>query len=526
MMYTYAGFLSYAHVDEAIASRLHRALETYKLPKGHTGTLSPIFRDTTELTAHHSLSEKIQGAVTGSRVLIVLCSPAAKVSHWVNEEIRLFRKIHGEASILCVLAEGTPETAFPPALLEGGREPLAANLGNTKESFRLGVTQIAAAMLGVGLDTLIQRDTRRKRRRLQAVTAGALVFSGLMGATTLSAVTAQKAAETNRMQAEGLVEYMITDLKEKLEPVGRLDILNGVGVRAVEYYDAQDVSKLPDDSLSRQARARHIIGEVALDSGEYDRARDVIDRAAQLTKGVYYRNPDDLDAIYAHAQSEYWAGAVYFLEGKYVTVQPFWENYSDLADKLYQTDKSELSWVMEKAWAANNIALLHNRMGKSEFAKLSYSEAEKLFEEALILSPNNYGVYSEIANVWNGMAQMATKDGDHNSALVYRWRQITVLQKHLDQNENDYDIRFKAAQARLNLLRYNHRQLEQEELDENIQICFKEYDRLLNYEPNNETWRTSYKKLLNFTKSNRNGARFRNLDVKSIEARLRNMNNP
>jgi len=178
MAYIYAGFLSYAHADEAVATRLHRALETYKVPKGQTGTLSPIFRDANELTAHHSLSEKIQGAVSGSKFLIVLCSTAAKASHWVNEEIRLFRREHGEAAILCVLAEGTPETAFPPALLEGGREPLAANLGVTKTSFQLGVTQIAAAMLGVGLDTLIQRDARRKRRRLQAVTAGALVFSG------------------------------------------------------------------------------------------------------------------------------------------------------------------------------------------------------------------------------------------------------------------------------------------------------------------------------------------------------------
>jgi len=229
--YIYAGFLSYAHADEAVATRLHRALETYKIPKGQTGTLTPIFRDTTELTAHHSLSEKIQGAVTESKVLIVLCSEAAKTSHWVNEEIRLFRKIHGEASILCVLAEGTPETSFPPALLEGGREPLAANLGNSKESFRLGVTQIAAAMLDVGLDTLIQRDIRRKRRRLQAITAGALIFSTIMGVTTFSAINASQQADANRMQAEGLVKFMITDMYEKLDPLARLDILDSIGER-------------------------------------------------------------------------------------------------------------------------------------------------------------------------------------------------------------------------------------------------------------------------------------------------------
>ena len=109
--YKYAGFISYAHANEAIAARLHKALETYPIPRSlllQTGLdqsrnkLSPIFRDATELTAHHSLSEKIRDAVETSRFLIVICSPAAKASHWVNEEIRLFRALHGEGSILCL----------------------------------------------------------------------------------------------------------------------------------------------------------------------------------------------------------------------------------------------------------------------------------------------------------------------------------------------------------------------------------------------------------------------------------------
>ena len=214
MIFKYAGFISYAHADEAIAAGLHRALETYAIPKSlkpkeNRAKLSPIFRDTTELTAHHSLSEKIREAVQSSRFLIVLCSPAAKASHWVNEEIRLFRSLHGEGSILCVLAVGAPETSFPPALLEEGREPLAANLGESKDSFRLGTTQLAASMLGVGLDVLIQRESKRRRRRLQLITASALVFSGLMGATALTAVDARNDAQESRSQAEGLVEYMI-----------------------------------------------------------------------------------------------------------------------------------------------------------------------------------------------------------------------------------------------------------------------------------------------------------------------------
>ena len=291
-----------------MAARLHKALETYPVPKhlrAQGKATKPVFRDVAELTAAHSLSEKIRDAVKGSRVLIVLCSPAAKASHWVNEEIRLFRKLHGDAAILSAIIEGTPETAFPDALTEGGREPLAAALGADKAGFKLGVTQLAAGMLETGLDDLIQRGAKRRARLMGAGMAASLALSGVMGFTAYQAVDARNAAQTARGEAEGLVEYMIKDLKVKLEPVGRLDLLKGVGDKAVEYYDKQDIKDLPDDSLNRQAAARQVLAQVHLDAGRMDDAQREIESSAALTREVLERNPDDTDAIYAHAQSEY-----------------------------------------------------------------------------------------------------------------------------------------------------------------------------------------------------------------------------
>lgn len=275
--YRYAAFISYAHSDEAVAKRIHNGLETYPLPKDMDASarekLTPIFRDVTELTAHHSLTEKIRDAVKTSRFLIVLCSPAAKNSHWVNEEIKLFRKLHGEGAILAAIVDGDPEIAFPAALTEDGREPLAANM-TTREGFRFGITQLAASMLGVGLDRLVRRDSQRRRKRLQFITAGALAFAGLMGAMTWTAMDARDAAETSRSEAENMVEYMLTDLKGELDKVGRLSILNAVGDRVTDYYDAIPLSDMDDDRLVRQARARHLLGQVALSQGNSQKANE------------------------------------------------------------------------------------------------------------------------------------------------------------------------------------------------------------------------------------------------------------
>jgi len=96
----YMAFLSYSHRDSAIADWLHEELEDFHVPARLVGRLTehgpvpkrlaPIFRDRMELAAASDLGEEIEEAIAGSRFLIVLCSPAAAKSRWIEEEIATF----------------------------------------------------------------------------------------------------------------------------------------------------------------------------------------------------------------------------------------------------------------------------------------------------------------------------------------------------------------------------------------------------------------------------------------------------
>ena len=495
MAYKYAGFISYAHADEAIAARLHRALETYSVPKSlksktSQSRLSPIFRDTAELTAHHSLSEKIREAVQSSRVLIVLCSPAAKASHWVNEEVRLFRTLHGEGSILCVLAEGTPETSFPPALLEDGREPLAANLGGGKDSFRLGTTQLAASMLGVGLDVLIQRDTKRRRRRQSLITASALVFSGIMGAMTLTAVDARNDAQESRSQAEGLVEYMITDLKEKLEPVGRLDILDSVGDKAVEYYESQDIAKLPDESLARQARARHILGQVAFDAVRKEDAIREFDVAATLTSEVLNRNPDNPEAIFAHAQSEFWLGKICFGQANLECLLQHWTSYDELAQRLYQIDPTNIDWIMEAGYGKANLGTISREAQKDYKQAFSYfTQAIKFYNQVLHIIPRHRSALMAQANSYSGASNSAFNLENTADALDYKNLQISIYDNILEQEKDNYQLIYRRADAQRNILQNQLISQNTQAYTELIDDAMEGFHIATQRDPDNKTWK-------------------------------------
>lgn len=224
----YRAFISYSHVDLRAVTRLHRRLEAFRLPR-HLGNnaepLNPIFRDMDELPAADSLSAAVDAALTDSAALLVCCSPAAAESRWVNLEITRFRALHPDRPVLAAIMAGTAETALPPALTADGHEPLAADLTGNREAQRLGFLKLVAGLAGLPLDELVQRDAQARLRRVTYITAGALVAMIIMGVLTFTAIAARAEAERQRSEAEGLVEFMLTDLREKLRGVGRLDVM-------------------------------------------------------------------------------------------------------------------------------------------------------------------------------------------------------------------------------------------------------------------------------------------------------------
>src|SRR5687768_326803 len=238
----FRAFVSYCHKDKAFAAWLQRKLEAYRLPKRlagqveplpgqREGRIGPVFRDRADLSAARDLSAAVKEGIAASSALVVVASPDAARSQWVAREIGLFRELHPEAPILVALVRGESAEAVPEALRMDGAHPLAADFRKQGDGKRLAFLKIVAGLSDLPLDALVQRDAQRQVRRVTAVTAGAAVLVLIMGLLLVAALRAQNEAERQRVEAErqrsgaeGLVEYMLTDLREKLRGVGRLDI--------------------------------------------------------------------------------------------------------------------------------------------------------------------------------------------------------------------------------------------------------------------------------------------------------------
>ncbi len=456
----FSAFISYSHSDAAFAASLQKKLEHYRLPKAiaaaHANadrTLGQIFRDREDLAAAPSLSDAIRNGLARSQTLVVICSPDAAASKWVNEEIRLFRTLHPHRPILAALISGEPASAFPAELTRNGIEPLAADLRKNGDGAQLGFLKIVAGIAAVPLDALIQRDAQRKLRRVTAITLGAIAAMLAMGVMTTFALSARNEAARQRAEAEGLVEYMLTDLRGKLKGVNRIEIMDAVNERAMEHYRRQgDLKKLPAESLERRARVLHAMGEDEDRRGNLDQAIANFREAHRTTIALLSKEPGNADRIFAHAQSEYWAGFAAWRKADMATAGQYWRGYLARAQELAKADPDSVRSNMELGFSHGNMCELLMDKSRDVKSGLDHCRQSIAFERrAVELDPANTDNQIALANRLGWMADALSKSGDFEAAISFRNSEQTLINSLAAKDSKNVELQVRQLWPQIGL---------------------------------------------------------------------------
>jgi tetratricopeptide (TPR) repeat protein len=471
MLPRYWAFLSYSSHDAAVARWLQRAIEGYVVPQRLVGRttpageaprrLQPVFRDRTELPADPDLAARIDAALLDSAYLIVLCSPHAAQSPWVEKEIVRFRELHGDERILAVILDGSPTDSyrdcFPPALryrtsaADGTRvawEPAAADLRAHRDGRRLARLKLVAGMLGVGLDELVRRDQQRRQRQLVAVAVAAVAGMAVFAAISAIAVRARDEAQQQRAHAEGLIEFMLTDLRRNLEPGGHLALMDGVGRAALDYYRAQPPDRLDAQSLARQARATRLAGEIRLQRGKLAEAKIAFDQAAAATHELMVRAPRDGQAIFNYAQDVFWVGEIARQRGEFAAAEEAFLGYDRLAQQLVALDPGNEAWRTERAYAQTALGGVRQQRGRSAEARAAFEHALGIYAALAAGHADDTDRQIALAQGHAWLAAVLLDEGRLAAARVHRETELGIYARILERDPTIHQAKFSTIIAR------------------------------------------------------------------------------
>jgi tetratricopeptide (TPR) repeat protein len=436
--FRYRAFISYSHADERWASWLHRSLESYRVPRRIVGTvtefgpvverIAPVFRDRDELTAATNLGEKLTRALEQSAFQIVICSPAAARSRWVNEEVLAYKRLGREHRVFCLIVDGEPgasarpETAerecFPRALIhrlgpdgeltDERSEPIAADARPGKDSRLDAKLKLIAGMLGVGLDELKQREAHRRHRRMALLAAGSVagmaITSVLATAAWLARNEATRQAETARQTTQFMVDlFKVSDPSEAL----------GRTITAKEILDkgARRIDRELHDQPSIQATLKDTMGTVYTSLALYDSAVPLVRDAVETRRKLL--GADSIEV----AESLTHLGEVLTYTGEYGEAER-------LLREALATRRAELG--DKDTQVADTLSKLAEVVSEQS----RYEDAEPLIREALAIRQAKFGKTSaEVAESIEALGLNFYERGDYEPAMVELRKALEMRRK-------------------------------------------------------------------------------------------------
>ncbi|WP_295442480.1 hypothetical protein [uncultured Thiodictyon sp.] len=273
------------------------------------------------------------------------------------------------------------------------------------------------------------RAAGRRERRERLVKGGALLLTLIALGAAWWAYRAERVATLTRGQAEDLINYRLFDLRDQLQPIGRLQLLDGVSHKAAEYFERLPADRVFADSECKRGAAFLNGGNVRQAQGDLAGARESFEQELAIALPLFARTqaaeaPRFLGAVYNHlmaicvAQDDPQAALPYQRDS--VAQMRKTANQSALAKSLLALyfiedhvgdNQAALSTTTEALAIAHDIyqrqpddasrPMLVQTLGNRSFAlrlDRQYREAIAAAEEALALDPTQVWIMTNQAH--------------------------------------------------------------------------------------------------------------------------------
>ncbi len=453
--FRYRAYLSYSHQDQRWAAWLHAAIEGYHVPRRLRqdaerrlpARLSPVFRDREDLSSASDLSGRLLEALAQSQAMIVICSPAAAASRWVNEEIRQFIALGRREQIHCMVVDGDPQApageggCFPPALFEGvgeaGTEPLAADPRPFADGKRLARLKIVAGLLGVRLDTLRRRDLARRRRWQLLWGVGALAALAL----AVVAMNAHFAEQRERRQAEQMATFII-DLSEELQSELDLESLARMSSTAMGYLDRLEPERLSADTQSRVGLALRQMGQVNQQQGKYREALGALERSYDVFADLAARFPEHPEAVFELSQAEFWLANYHLERDEDELARAHLQRYHEIAQREFEANPDDRTWLLELSYATSNLVNFRLAIGEPISADIlaALEDNIALAAQAMDAWDGDVMVMSHYANELAFTADAQLDSCELESARQTRMASLALAQTLVDREPGNQEL--------------------------------------------------------------------------------------
>jgi serine/threonine-protein kinase len=352
-----------------------------------------------------------------------------------------------EAGALRVALQGDLDAVLLKAL-EHDRERRYATAGDLARDLAHYLRDEPVAATRATGAYRLRKFVRRHRAAVSfaaAVAALVVAFAATWAAQARRLARAERVAVARQAQAEDLVGFMLGDLRERLTPLGRLDVLDAVGEKALAYFAAVPEAELSSGELYRRSRALEQLGQVRVDQGRLPEASALFRQAVDVGERLTARDPANPQWQIALGRAHFWAGSIEWRQGNPDAALAEFVPMVRISERLIARFPDSTAFRRELAYALGNIGSAREAQGNLAGALRAYEQALALRRAPpLAAAP---GARADLAIDYNALGVAQRKAGRLADAVATHRAELALRQALLAADSGDRALQRGAANA-------------------------------------------------------------------------------
>lgn len=292
----------------------------------------------------------------------------------------------------------------------------------------------------------VQRVKLAERIKM-AMTAGVTMLAVLAVILGIAARNAERDAEQQRTEAEGLMSYMLGEFVEKLRPLGRLDLLDGISGKALAYLSAAQSKDASPTTLSQRAKALHVIAEVNIARSNFAKATEALQAAHGILMALEHSNSDRKVLYKTLGANAFYQGQIHMLRGELELGEKMFTEYRVHSDSLAAADPDDSDGWMEQSYAHSNLGAIAMRGGRYAAAADAFAASVQLKQRALSAQPGSTKLPADLSNTLSWLAEAKSKLGLLSEARALYQREEELLRPLHNAAPNDALWTYRLANA-------------------------------------------------------------------------------
>ncbi|WP_158768451.1 winged helix-turn-helix domain-containing protein [Paraglaciecola sp. L1A13] len=351
-----------------------------------------------------------------------------------------------------------------------------------------------------GLIKASQKSGNIKRwlKRTTVTLLCVLTFTALF--MSVKSQQAESLAQQKRLEAESLLGFMVGEFADKLRSVKRMDLLDGISNKALEYFSQQDeeveASLFPSLTSTEQnfkTRSQHAqtlaaMGEVAYSRNKNDEAKQAFASAQTILDKLYKIQPENSELLKALGANAFWLGQLAMDRAEFTSAKPHFEEYLSFSKLMNQLKPNSDDAKLELSYAYLAMGAVTNKLQTLSEAKVAFEKALSLQYQLVDGISDTDISHLKVANTLEWLAETEEQLGSLQQAVHTREKVQNIIANLLITHSDNANLIESLAYSYLNNANVLYYLGQYNAANRSALSAKANLDTLLLQDPSNEIW--------------------------------------